>query len=91
MVKDAVAFVFFNCDENKSENSMNIFYNSTVYKNTKSARKALLKKVKEEALEKRIKIANENFKKVETSILEGDPAEASQYMQYGIIKAFECF
>ncbi|MBR6012163.1 MAG: hypothetical protein IK062_00095 [Selenomonadaceae bacterium] len=91
MSKDAVAFVFFNCDEYKSENSMNIFYNHTVFKNMKGSRKALLKKVKDEAEEKRIQIASENFSKVEKLILEGDPAEASQYIQFGAIKAFDCF
>ena len=30
------AFIFFNCDENKSEQSMNIFYNHIVYKDTQA-------------------------------------------------------
>lgn len=91
MAKAATVFVFFNCDENKSEGSMNIFYNRAVYKDNKTSRKALLKKVKEEAIEKRIQISQENFQTIESLITEGDPTEASRYIQFGAIKAFECF
>ncbi|MBQ6976007.1 MAG: hypothetical protein IJS81_00270 [Selenomonadaceae bacterium] len=91
MAKSTKVFVFFNCDENKNESSMNIFYNHAVYKDTKTSRKALFKKVKEENLADRIKIAQENFKDVEASILEGDPAEASNFIMFGAIKSFDCF
>lgn len=91
MAKNARAFVFFNCDENKSEGSMNIFYNHTVYKDMKTSRKFLLKKIKEEAIEKRIQISSEHFPTIENLILEGDPTEASQYIQFGAIKEFDCF
>ena len=37
------AFIFFNCDANKSEQSMNIFYNNIVYKDTQASRKLLLR------------------------------------------------
>lgn len=85
------AFVFFNCDEYKSEGSMNIFYNRAIYKDGKTSRKALLKKVKTEAIEKRIQISNDNMKTIENLIMEGDPTEASNYIQYGAIKEFDCF
>ena len=91
MAKNAQAFVFFNCDENKSEGSMNIFYNHAIFKDMKTSRKFLLKKIKEEMVEKRIQISGENFSKVEKLILEGDPTEASQFIQFGVIKAFDCF
>ena len=91
MAKAGTVFVFFNCDGNKSEGSMNIFYNHAVYKDTKTSRKALLKKIKEEAIEKRIQISQENFQNIENLIMEGDPTEASQYIQFGAIKALECF
>ena len=91
MAKDAKAFVFFNCDEHKNESSMNIFYNHAIFKDMKGSRKALLKKVKEEAIEKRIQISSENFPIVEDLILEGNPTEATNYMQYGAIKEFDCF
>ena len=91
MEKAAKAFVFFNCDENKSEGSMNIFYNHAVFKNMKGSRKALLKKIKEEIFEKRIKVLPEHYQIIEDLITEGDPTEASNYMQYGAIKAFDCF
>lgn len=85
------AFVFFNCNEHKSEDSMNIFYNHAIFKDMKGSRKALLKKVKEEAIEKRIQISNENMQTVENLIIEGDPTEASKFIQYGAIKEFDCF
>lgn len=91
MAKNSRAFVFFNCDENKSESSMNIFYNHTIFKDMKTSRKFLLKKIKDEAVKKHIKIESEHFPTVEKLILEGDPTKASQYIQFGTIKAFECF
>ena len=91
MAKSNKVFVFFNCDEHKNESSMNIFYNHAVFKDTKTSRKALLKKIKEENLADRIKISNENFKDVETIILEGDPVEASNFIMFGAIKSLDCF
>ena len=91
MAKSAKAFVFFNCDEGKSEASMNIFYNRAIYKDGKTSRKALLKKVKEELDLKRIQIEDGNWEKVENLILEGDPVEAGNFMRFGAIKALDCF
>ena len=91
MAKSAKAFVFFNCDEGKSEASMNIFYNHAVYKDGKTSRKALLKKVQEEVDLKRIQIADGDFEKVESLILEGDPVEAGNLIRFGAIKALDCF
>lgn len=82
-------FVFFNCDNEKSEASMNIFYNSVVYSNSAFARRRLLDKILEEQTAGRVKIADNNIKKIESLILDGDPAEASEFIQYGIIKDFE--
>ena len=42
------AFIFFNCDEEKSETSMNLFYNKQIYNDTKKARTQLLEKLKSE-------------------------------------------
>jgi len=91
LAKVAKVFVFFNCDENKSEPSMNIFYNRAVYKDNKTSRKNLFKKVKEETDLNRVKVSEENFTTVESLIMEGDPTEASNYMQFGAIKAFDCY
>ncbi len=87
-MKEKKAFVFFNCDEEKSQTSMNIFYNSTIYSETKKARKELLAKVNEELKEGRIQVAAENKAKVDAAITEGNPADASQYITYGSIEAF---
>ena len=91
MAKYNKAFIFFNCDADKSEASMNIFYNHAVYKDTKTSRKNLLKKINEEYGAERIQIASENRSAVEQAILEGDPVEASQYIQFGAICAVDCY
>lgn len=91
MAKSNKVFVFFNCDENKNESSMNIFYNHAVFKDTKTSRKALWKKIKEENLADRVKIEPENLKDVETIILDGDPEEASNFIMFGAIKSLDCF
>lgn len=91
MAKASNVFVFFNCDGDKNESSMNVFYNNKVYKDTKTSRKVLLKKVMEELEAKRVQISEENLKTVETLITEGNPEEAGKYIQFGAIKTFECF
>ena len=82
MAKPGKAFIFFNCDADKNEASMNIFYNRAVYKDQKTSRKNLWKKVQ---------IAAENLKAVELAITEGDPVEASNFIQFGAIRAVECY
>ena len=91
MAKAGQAFIFFNCDADKSEASMNIFYNRAVYKDTKTSRKNLWKKVKEEYGAERIQIAAENLQAVELAITEGNPVEASDYIKFGAIRAFDCY
>ena len=91
MAKSGKVFIFFNCDGDKSEASMNIFYNRAVYKDTKTSRKNLWKKVKEEYGAERIQIATENLKAVELAITEGDPVSASDFIQFGAIRDFDCF
>ena len=91
MAKSSKVFVFFNCDADKSEASMNIFYNRTVYKDTKTSRKNLWKKIREEYGAERIQISAENLPGVEKTILEGDPVEAGNFMQFGAICAFDCY
>ncbi|MBR5912878.1 MAG: hypothetical protein IKZ58_00725 [Selenomonadaceae bacterium] len=91
MAKNNKVFVFFNCDENKNESSMNIFYNHAVYKDTKASRKNLWKRIKEENLADRIQISQENIVEVETIIMDGDPTFASEYMKFGAIKSLDCF
>lgn len=91
MAKPGKAFVFFNCDADKSEASMNIFYNRAVYKDTKTSRKNLWKKVKEEYGAERIQIDADNLYTVERAITEGDPVEASEYIRFGAIRALDCY
>ena len=91
MAKSNKAFIFFNCDAEKSEASMNIFYNRTVYKDTKTSRKNLWKKIQEEYGAERIQIAAENLPVVKSAILEGDPVEAGNFIQFGAICAVDCY
>ena len=88
-MKEKKVYVFFNCDEEKSQQSMNIFYNSTVYGDTKKARKELLAKLEEELKEGRIQIAKENMAKVSAAVLEGNPADIKDFITYGSIEAFD--
>ena len=91
MAKPGKVFIFFNCDADKSEASMNIFYNRTIYKDTKTSRKNLWTKVKEEYGAERIQIAAEDIPTVELTIIEGNPVEASNLIQFGAIRAFDCY
>ena len=70
---------------------MNIFYNRAVYKDTKTSRKNLWKKVKEEYGAERIQIASENIPDVERAIIEGDPVAATNFIQFGAIRAIDCY
>lgn len=91
MAKASKVFIFFNCDADKNEASMNIFYNHAVYKDTKTSRKNLWKKVKEEYGAERIQIAADNLKAVEAAITEGNPCAASDLIQFGAIRAIDCY
>ncbi len=91
MPKPGKAFIFFNCDADKSQASMNIFYNREVFKDTKTSRKNLWKRVKEEYGAERVQIATDDLNTVEMEITEGDPVAASKYIQFGAIRAFDCY
>lgn len=82
------AFIFFNCDENKSRESMNIFYNNKIYCNVRESRKELWNTIKKEVDEGRIIINAEDMLFVRREVLEGDPEIASCYIKYGSIVAF---
>lgn len=82
------AYVFFNCDEEKTQKTMNIFYNQTIYQSTKKARKELLAKVEEEIAAGRINVAEDQMDAVSKAILDGEPTDASPYIQYGAIEGF---
>ena len=87
------AFVFFNCDDSKSESSMNIFWenNRTIYRDLKGTRKILWEKVQNEVDAGRIHIDENNLDTVKGLILDGDPTEAGKYMQNGAIVKVNCF
>ena len=82
--KDAKVYVFFNCDEEKSETSMNIFYNNEVFKDTVASRKALWAKVESEVAAGKVQIDDEAATK--EAVLKGDPCNATQHLRYGAVK-----
>lgn len=77
------AYIFFNCDEDKSLKSMNITYNTKVFKDTKTSRKMLWKYILTQQESGAIDIYN--LEKAEKAVTEGDPCKASEYMKYGNI------
>ena len=85
------AFIFFNCDADKSEQSMNIFYNHIVYKDTQASRKLLWSKLQNERKENRIQISDDNLAEVKRLVMEDDPVQASIYIMFGAIKVVDCF
>ena len=82
--KKQCGYIFFNCDEGKNLNSMNIRYNNTIFGDTIAGRKALWDKVKAEASENKINILD--AKMVRADILEGEPTDATAKIQYGSIE-----
>lgn len=91
MPKPGKAFIFFNCDADKNESSMNIFYNRAVYKDAKTSRKNLWKRVQEEYGAEKIQIATDNLYKVKMAIIEGDPVSASEFITFGAIRSIDCY
>ena len=89
MTTEKKVYVFFNCDEEKTQKSMNIFYNHTVYNTTKKARKELLTKVEDEIKAGRVNVTEGQMDAVSKEILDGEPTKASQYLQYGTIESFD--
>ena len=86
--KEKKVYIFFNCDEAKSQQSMNVFYNNTVYGDTKKARKELLNKVEGELAEGKLQIEEAALEGVRDSIMNGNPTDASASIKFGAIEAF---
>ena len=82
--KKTYAYVFFNCDDGKNQTSMNIRYNHEIFADKATSRKKLLEKVTEEVKAGRVNLADKEL--VAEAILNGDPRDASRYMQYGTIE-----
>ncbi|WP_051650288.1 hypothetical protein [Selenomonas sp. AB3002] len=77
-------YVFFNCNDNKDAASMNIRYNNEAFADTVAGRKALLKKVEDEAAAGRVNVSDAEA--VKNEILKGEPTDASAKLQYGDIE-----
>lgn len=83
-MKNNVSYIFFNCDEWKSTQSMNIKYNDSVYRKRAGLR-ALWRKVKNELDNGNITIESNDIAKVRQYILSGEPWKANDFIVYGYI------
>ena len=81
------AYIFFNCDGEKSPASKNIAYNNAIYGDAKTSRKLLWKKIQAELEAARIVVSD--IDAAQTAVLEGNPVDASKYIQFGDIVEFE--
>ena len=78
------AYIFFNCDTEKTPSSMNIRFNDEAYSDTPYGRRALLKKIETEIATTSIRVSNMDTAK--EAILNGDPTKANELMEYGCIE-----
>ena len=85
--KQKFAYIFFNCDGEKSEQSMNVFYNNTIYNQTGKGRKALLAKIQDEVAAGRVQVSDEDA--VKAAVLKGEPTAANEFLTFGNIAEFE--
>lgn len=86
------AYLFFNCDGNKSAASMNPIYNHEAFGDTKTGRRALLKKVSEEIDSGRIQLADKTSKEaIAKEILDGNPIAISDMIVFGVVIEAELY
>ena len=69
---------------------MNIFYNREIFRDTQVGRKALWKKVSTEIEANHVNASDEDRSAARAAILEGNPVDASQYLQFATIEEFAC-
>lgn len=79
------AYLFFNCDENKSSQSMNVLYNNRAYDDTPKGRSLLLARIIDEKQNQKIQIREEDMDTVKEIIMDANPEDASKYLKYGCI------
>ena len=89
--KKTAAYMFFNCDGEKSPKSKNVSYNNAVYRDLKTSRKALWDKIQEEIDAGNVHVEEANLEIAKNAVLEGNPTDASQYLQYGDVVSVECY
>ncbi len=75
--------IFFNCDGEKTTQSMNILHNNIAYDDTLSGRKQLYERIVHEVKSEKIFVAPEQFQFVKQAIFKGKPSDASQFLKYG--------
>ncbi len=83
-VQEKHAYIFFNCDADKTPASMNIRYNDEAFSDSAAGRQALLEKIEEELAAGNIKISD--IGTVKEAILKGQPTAANAMIAYGSIE-----
>lgn len=77
-------WIFFNCNEHNSWETMNPSYNNVVYRK-REGRRLLWKKIKDELEKGSIQIPEEKMTDIRKAILEGNPTDPNEYIKYGYI------
>lgn len=85
------AFMFFNCDENRSDASMNVSYNNAVYRDTRDSRRDLWYKVRDEIDNGNVVIDEFDRTYIRDVILHTDPLYANDKIKYGNIVCLEIY
>lgn len=78
------AWIFFNCDEHNSWETMNPIYNNVVYRK-RAGRRLLWNKIKEAYRTNTIQISTDRITNIRNAILGGVPTDANKYIKYGFI------
>lgn len=80
------AYMFYNCDLEKTTASMNPLYNTEVFSSTKAGRKALVKKLQSEIKKGSVKLIDGiSMDTVERIILEDNPKEVTASLVFGAV------
>ena len=85
------AYIFFNCDQDRSNNSMYIRHNTNVFRDVRDARRELWKEVKNQVQEGNVYVEENNVPVIREAILKGNPTLANSYMLYGYIQEVTCY
>ena len=78
------AYIFFNCDADRTPASMNIRYNDEAFSDSITGRQALLEKIETELAADNIKISDMDA--VKEAVLKGKPTDANAMIAYGSIE-----
>lgn len=80
------AYIFYNCDWEKTTASMNPLYNTEVFSSTKAGRKALVRKLQGEVKKGSVKLIDGiSMDTVERIILDDNPEKVTASLVFGAV------